>query len=227
MAILLGLRCTNGAVVGCDSQEPMVDRFRFWPKLAFVGDTFVTVYTGNPTLGEAFSRRLDVTIREARKEAQVDRLRASQLVEVVLLSLANEVGKNAIDERDMLVVGVADNGEICLWAVDAGQTYLREMRTWECYGSGVDAAEMLMKNFHFPEVTTKQAVALLAYVVYAVSEICADCGGPINIVVIDKGGVKQLSSEEVEARLNKVRPLLDRLTKELPKRVLKGEEVKI
>ncbi|MDI6814183.1 MAG: hypothetical protein QMD10_11695, partial [Desulfitobacteriaceae bacterium] len=141
--------------------------------------------------------------------------------------LAQEAGEGAVKERQILIAGVADQGDLCLWAVDSGEIYLREMRTWECYGSGTDAAEMLMKDFYFQGITVQQAVPLLIYVVQAVSEICIDCGGPINVVIIDKSGVRQLPREQVEERLNQVKPLLDRLRKELPKRILRGEEIKV
>jgi 20S proteasome alpha/beta subunit len=127
----------------------------------------------------------------------------------------------------MLIAGASDDGELCLWAVDSGEVYLHEMRTWECYGSGIDAAEMLMKDLYFPEITVGQAVPLLAYVVHAVSEICIDCGGPIDVVTVDRSGVRRLPREFVEGELGKVRPMLDRLRKELPRRILRGERVEV
>jgi 20S proteasome alpha/beta subunit len=127
--------------------------------------------------------------------------------------------------RQILIAGTTDANEICLWAVDAGEIYLREMRTWECYDSGIDAAEMLIKDFYFPEVTTEQATPLLTYVIHAVSEICLDCGGPISVAIIDRTGVKQLTTEQVEATLERVKPRLDQLRKELPREVFKDEDV--
>jgi len=140
----------------------------------------------------------------------VDRDKACQLLEKTLVSLAQEACEEAVKGRQILIAGVADDGDICLWTVDSGEIYLREMRTWECYGSGTDAAEMLMKDFYFPKITVQQAVPLLIYVIQAVSEICIDCGGPINVVIVDESGIKQLSREQVEGRLNRVKPLLRR-----------------
>lgn len=40
---------------------------------------------------------------------------------------------------------------------------------------------------------------------------------------MDNRAVRQLTSEEVESALNKVKLLLDKMRKELPKRLLKGE----
>lgn len=223
MTVLIGLRCTDGAVLACDSQETRANYFRFWPKVNLIGNHFVALYAGNPTIGEAFARRLGMAFREAAREGQIDRSRASQLIEEAILSLAKEAGEDAVKGRQILMAGVTDAGGICLWAIDSDEIYLREMRTWECYGSGIDAAEMLMKDFHFPEVSTKEAVSLLAYVIHAVSEICLDCGGPTSIVVVTSGGVRQLPPEEVESEVGEVKPLLERLRKELPRRVLKGE----
>jgi len=36
-----------------------------------------------------------------------------------------------------------------------------------------------MKDFYFKEITVKQAISLLAYVIHAVSKICIDCGEAI------------------------------------------------
>jgi 20S proteasome alpha/beta subunit len=226
MTVLIGLRCVDGAVLACDSQETRVNYFRFWPKANLIGDRFVTMYAGSPTLGEAFFRRLRARFQSVEKGG-LNSVKACQLIEEVLLSLAQEAGKEAVEGRQILIAGVSDDGEVCLWAVDSGEIYVREMRTWECYGSGIDAAEMLMKDLYFPDITVKQAARLLAYVVHAVSEICIDCGGPINVVVVDKSGVKSLTKERVESELDKVRPILDRLRKELPKRVLKGEKIEV
>jgi len=226
MTVLVGLRCVDGAVLACDSQETRVNYFRFWPKANLIGNRFVTMYAGNPTLGEAFFRRLSIKFQSVQ-QGQLNRVKACQLIEEVLLSLAQEAGKAAVEGRQILIAGVTDDSEICLWAVDSGEIYLREMRTWECYGSGIDAAEMLMKDFYFKEIAIKQAIPLLTYVIHAVSEICIDCGGPISVVIVNKQGIKQLTSEEVKKALDKVKPILDRLRKELPKRVLKGEVVKV
>lgn len=181
------------------------------------------MYAGNPTIGEAFARRLETAFRDASKEDQIDKAKAVQLIEEILISLAKEAGEDAVKGRQILIAGTTSAGELCLWAVDQEEIYLREMRTWECYGSGIDAAEMLMKDFYFPEISTKQAVPLLGYVIRAVGEICLDCGGPTSVVVVTNQGVKQLPLEEVESEISKVEPLLGRLRKELPKRVLKGK----
>ena len=226
MTVLIGLRCVDGAVLACDSQETRVNYFRFWPKANLIGNRFVTMYAGNPTLGEAFFRRLSIKFQSI-KRGELNKVKACQLIEEVLLSLAQEAGKPAVEGRQILIAGVTDDGEICLWAVDSGEIYLREMRTWECYGSGIDAAEMLMKDFYFKEITVKQAIPLLAYVIHAVSEICIDCGGPISVVVVSEQGVKQLTLKEVEKALNKVKHTLDKLRKEIPKRVLRGETIEI
>lgn len=223
MTVLIGLRCKDGAVLACDSQETRVNYFRFWPKVYAIERGFVVLGAGNPTITEAFARRLDSAFSTARKEGQINRAKATQVIEDCLLELAKEAGEDAFKGRQLLIAGTTDDKELCLWAVDADEIYVREMRTWECYGSGIDAAEMMMKDFYFPEVTTTEAIPLLAYVVQAVSDVCLDCGGPVSIVVADSQGVKQLSREEVESALNKVKPLLDRMRKELPKKVLKGE----
>ncbi len=223
MTVLIGLRCTDGAVLASDSQETRGNYFRFWPKVNPIGDNFVALYAGDPTIGEAFARRLGVAFREAAREGEIDHSHASQLVEEGILALAKEAGEDAVKGRQILIAGVTDAKEICLWALDSDEIYLREMRTWECYGSGIDAAEMLMKDFYFPELSTKEAIPLLAYVIGAVSEICLDCGGPVSIVVANRRGVKRLSTAQVESALGGVKGMLDKMRKDLPKQLLKGE----
>lgn len=223
MTVLIGLRCSDGAVFACDSQETRANYFRFWPKARLLESRFMILSAGNPTIGEAFSRRLSNSIREAMRDRQPGQLKIAQIIEENLLSLAKEAGEEAVKGRQLLIAGVIDGKDICLWAVDSGEIYLREMRTWECYGSGIDAAEMLMKDFYFSDITTTQAVSLLAYVIHAVSDICIDCGGPITVIVVNEHGIKQLSREEVDASLGKVKPLLDRMRKELPTLALKGQ----
>lgn len=226
MTVLIGLRCVDGGILACDSQETRVNYFRYWPKARLVADKFVVLYAGNPTIGEAFTRHLEKLIREAKdKENKISQSRAVELVEEVLLSLAKEAGEDAVKGRQILIAGVSDMREICIWAVDSDELYLREMRTWECYGSGIDAAEMLMKDFYFPEITIQQAIPLLAYVIQAVSEICIDCGGPINIVTINDQGIKQLETVEVKTELDRISPLLNRLRKELPRQAIKREKL--
>ena len=217
----------DGAVLACDSKETRANYYRFWPKVTFVGGSFVVLYAGNPTLGEVFARRVDSSIYRARRNGQIDRSKAAQLVDEVLLLLAKDAGEDAVKGRQIMIAGTADTSEVCLWSVDAGEIYLREMRNWECYGSGIDAAEMLMKDFYFPEVTTQQAIPLLACVIRSVSEICIDCGGPISVIIVDQQGIKKLTSGEVKSALKRLRPLLDRLRKELPRRVLRGEKVQL
>ena len=223
MTVLIGLRCKDGAVLACDSQETRTNYFRFWHKVNWVDDNLVVLGAGNLTLSEALARRLGDKLREAREEGPVGREKLIRIIEQTLLGLAQEIGEAGVKERQLLIAGRTDKGEICLWAVDAGEIYLREMRTWECYGSGIDAAEMLMKDLYFEGITTREAVPLLAYVVESVSDICLDCGGPVSIVVVGSEGLRELPQKEVEDILRKVKPLLDKFRKELPKQVLKGE----
>jgi 20S proteasome alpha/beta subunit len=223
MTVLIGLRCKDGAVFACDSQESRANYFRYWPKTGLFENQFVILYAGNPTIGEAFFRRLSGGLRALMKEGQIEQSRATQLIEEHLLSLSKEAGEDAVKGRQLLIAGVTNLNEVCLWAVDSNEIYLREMRTWECYGSGIDAAEMLMKDFYYQEISTKEAIPLLAYVVHAVSDICIDCGGPTSVVVVNKQGVKELSDEEVESSLSSVKSLLDKMRKELPKLLLKGQ----
>jgi 20S proteasome alpha/beta subunit len=190
----------------------------------WVGDNFVVLGAGNLTLSEALARRLRDKLREAKGEGPIERERMIQIIEQTLLTLAQEIGEAGVKERQLLIAGRTDEGEVCLWAVDAGEIYLRAMRTWECYGSGIDAAEMLMKDLYFEDITTKEAVPLLAYVVESVSDICLDCGGPVSIVVVESEGLKEVPEEEVKEVLQKVKPSLDKFRKELPKRVLKRVE---
>lgn len=92
MTVLVGLRCVDGAVLACDSQETRVNYFRFWPKVNLIGDRFATMYAGSPTLGEAFFRRLSVRLKSVERGG-LDKVRACQLIEEVLLSLAQELGR--------------------------------------------------------------------------------------------------------------------------------------
>ncbi len=223
MTVLIGLRCADGAVLACDSQETRFNYFRFWPKVHLVGERFVLLSAGDPTIGEALARRLEIKFKDAGQAGQTDRRRSAQLIEETVLALASEAGENAVKGRQVLIAGATPIGEVCLWALDQDEIYLREMRTWECYGSGIDAAEMLMRDFYFPEVSTREAVPLLTYVIYAVSEICLDCGGPVSVVLVSSEGVRLLEPAVVEAELGKVRPLMDRLRKELPRQALKGQ----
>ena len=223
MTVLIGLRCAEGAVLACDSQETRVNYFRFWPKVYAVEKDFVVLGAGNPTISEAFTLRLSIAFSTARKEEKVDSSKATQLIEDCLLDLGKEAGEDAVKERQFLIACTTDDKKLCLWAIDSDEIYVREMRTWECYGSGIDAAEMMMKDFYFPEVSTTEAIPLLAYVVQTVSDVCLDCGGPISIVVATSQGVRELACEEIETEISKVKSLLDRMRKELPTRALKGE----
>lgn len=227
MTVLIGLRCQDGAVLACDSQETRGNYFRFWSKVSLVENRFAVLYAGSPTIGEAFTRHLVIAFHELTKaNADVpDKHRATRLVDSVLLELARDGGESAVKDRQLLVVGLAGNNEICLWAIDAGEIYAREMRTWECYGSGIDAAEMMLKEFYFPEVTTREAIPLLAYVIGVVSEMCLDCGEPISVMVINSQGIKQLSIQEVNSALARVKGPLEKVRKVLPKRIFKGESV--
>lgn len=193
MTVLIGLRCKDGAVLACDSQETKVNYFRFWPKVNILENRFVVLSAGNPTIGEAFARRLRFAFQETAREGEIDKSKAASLIEEVLLSLSKEAGEDTVKGRAILIAGVAGGDELCLWAVDAEEIYVREMRTWECYGSGSDAAEMLMKDFYFPEVSTKEAVPLLAYVIGEVSEICWTAVGRYRLSLpIGKGSDSSL-----------------------------------
>lgn len=81
MTVLIGLRCKDGAVFACDSQETRANYFRYWPKTRVFQNQFVVLYAGSPTIGEAFFRRLSSGLRELMKDRQIDQLSAAQLVE--------------------------------------------------------------------------------------------------------------------------------------------------
>jgi len=75
----LVLGALTGAVLACDSQETGVNYFRFWPKANIVANRFVGMYAGNPTLGEAFSRRLEVAIQNVEGGSSWIRLKRVSL----------------------------------------------------------------------------------------------------------------------------------------------------
>ena len=129
MTVLIGLRCSDGAVFACDSQENRANYFRFWSKVRLLENRFVILSAGNPTIGEVFYRRLGANLRDAMEKEEMERLRVTQLIEESLLSLAKEGGEEIVEEREILISGVINSGEVCLWAIDSGEIYLREMRT--------------------------------------------------------------------------------------------------
>lgn len=223
MTILIGLRCADGGVLACDSQETRTAFYRFWPKLLPFDERFVLASTGGITLPEAVARRLSRGFATARREGPLTATRALEVVDETLLGLAREIGEEAVKGRQFLMGGLSDEGEVCLWAVDNEEVCARQMRTWECYGSGIDMADMLLRDFYWPEIRVKQAVPLLAYVVGVVEEVVPDCGGPVGIATVEPGGVRCLSSREVEEALGKIRPLADALRKDLPRALFQGK----
>jgi 20S proteasome alpha/beta subunit len=48
MTVLVGLRCLDGSVLACDSQETRVNYFRFWPKVNLLDNRFVTLVCWQP-----------------------------------------------------------------------------------------------------------------------------------------------------------------------------------
>ncbi len=114
MTVLIGLRCQDGAVLACDSQETRVNYFRFWSKVNFVENRFVVLYAGSPTTGEAFARRLISAFHKlsAANTGPLDKPKVVHLVDNVLLELAREGDESAVKDRQLLVSGVAD-GAYC------------------------------------------------------------------------------------------------------------------
>ncbi|MCS7206800.1 MAG: hypothetical protein NZ951_02560 [Dehalococcoidia bacterium] len=221
MTIAIGLRCADGAVFACDSQETRGNFFRYWPQIHLVQGRFAIVSAGNPTLGEVFTRRLGEVLDEKGENTPLTPARALTLIEGVLRKMAEEGGESAVKERQILVAGFLDGGEKGLWAIDAEEMHPREMRTWECYGSGRDVGDMVLSDLYFPGIRVKEAVALVAYVVDAVSALCVDCGGPVQVATLTEQGLRLMDQDEVDRALKRVKGKIDRLRKELPKRVIR------
>jgi len=122
MTVLIGLRCKDGAVLACDSQETRTNYFRFWHKVNWVDDNLVVLGAGNLTLSEALARRLGDKLREVKGEGPIEREKMIRIIEQTLLTLAQEIGEAGVKERQLLIAGRTDKGELCLWAVDAGRS---------------------------------------------------------------------------------------------------------
>jgi len=64
---------------------------------------------------------------------------------------------------------------------------MREVKTFDCAGTGEDAARDLLQRLYAPNMTMTRAVSLASYVIHHVKEHVQYCGGHSDIVTLEHG----------------------------------------
>jgi proteasome beta subunit len=73
-----------------------------------------------------------------------------------------------------------------------------EEKEYLCEGSGTPYAEYILQQRYRPNLTEQECKELAAYAVLQTAKIDPSVGGPVNLAVIRKNGLKQFSRVEVD-----------------------------
>jgi len=81
------------------------------------------------------------------------------------------------------------------------------------------------KKYYHNDITIKEAILAVAYLINEVKEIDPSCGGTTLITIIDpkNGAVKELTQTEIANSFEKAKPLLDTLERNIIPKILRGE----
>jgi len=249
MTIIVGLKCSDGVVMACDSQQEFgrgvaVKRLNTG-KIYFLDKRFAIAGAGVSAHIEKAVDAIDIGIKEGKKHKAGADLSEDECVNAIEKAITAVYKEYNIDrakfleepkEKEffapILIVGCieATNGEgnscqgnPCLFIVHS-EGIVEKISDYATAGSGAAYAELLLKDYYSLEMRVEEAMALAAYTIEEVKSIDPSCGGDTRIALVrsDKG-VEELDKKHIGDLTLRVVPALNMMARDLVPKILKGE----
>ncbi|HVP90004.1 MAG TPA: hypothetical protein VMS75_02185 [Terriglobales bacterium] len=220
MTIVVGIICKNGVVMASDSQAESfrgvkVKRVDYHKIVTFPATEDLYIAVSGAGVGTFISKATDKLKEkyESTKIATCDEL--ANTSEGIMVSLSKRyvvdkmeaLGlppsqdiKNELELNFILLVGCTNKSgeELGLYTVHPDGIAERGEK-FSTIGSGSAYAEYLLTKMYKDGLSTEQGKQLAVFVIEEVKRIDPGCGGPTQVVVLDKDGIHKLTPEEVKA----------------------------
>jgi 20S proteasome alpha/beta subunit len=201
MTVVLGIRCTDGIVLCADEQVSAVGSHKYYEQKIIARDGFIEsiafAFAGLPGLA-----------MEAREKIMkiVDRANLSnETVYDAADKVLTKMGRQYADIELQLLIGVAVvNEEPTLIKFDGKG--LHAASTLSFLGVGDSSLlRFLADVLSQPEMTIKEATDLGIYMIRKAEQYIDHCGGPIDVLTIERNSSCTLLSEmEIQERIAKM-----------------------
>lgn len=201
MTIGIGLVYKDGVLLCSDSQFTMASS-KMDGQLGYIEASWGRVYAavaGNPDYGAAAFQQLERTKEDtAAKRAPLryieNKLKAFYKEHVFGHPLYDKDDEAGLSYTLLLSVGLK-KGAARLFRVH--DTFLREIKSFECIGSGDDAARGVLRFVHTGRYGHKQAIAVASYALEQAKVHADGCGGGSQFAVLTNPGRKEVASIEL------------------------------
>lgn len=225
MTIIVGIVCKDGLVMAADSQAESfrgvkVKRLDYHKITTFpqTGDLFVVV-SGAGT-GAFISKATD-TLKEKYESTKITRPgELSDIAEEVMTLMQKRyvvekmdklgLSKNAHNHNRLrkvqvdfelnfiLMVGcITKSGEQPNVYTVGTDGVSERGEKFASVGSGSAYAEYLLTKMYREDITTEQGKQLAVFIIEEVKRIDPGCGGPTQVIILNKKGIHRLNAEEV------------------------------
>lgn len=242
MTIILGLKCKDGVVIGCDSQvgyERGVPIKRLNAnKIYCLTDNFAAVGAGTvahieKVISELRSKLVE---EELKKRSLLTEPECIDIIEGIVTALHKDyniersrfLGTNERDFFDPIVIlagriGLEEGKEAYGLFLVHSNGVAEVIDDYATAGSGAAFAELLLKNLYFKDIDLETALSIASYTINEVKEIDPYCGGPTKLGFFTSEGFTELDEEKISSLSQKTQPILNLILKELLPKAIKGE----
>lgn len=242
MTIIVGIKCSDGALIATDTQAEfgrgvsvkrltankihyLLDRFAIGGAgtVAHIEKAVDAIEqglrAGIKEKGGHLSKNecintLEKTVTAVHKEYNIDRSR-----------FLNDSREREFFQPILILCGVVSpdgEGEPCLLIVHPSGL-VEHIHDYATAGSGAAYAELLLKNSYVPQMKLSEAITAAVYTINEVKQIDPSCGGETKVATVAAGKIKELSGDEIKAIGERSEKILGLIRNEITPKALRGE----
>lgn len=217
MTLALVLACKDGIVLAADSQEtyanlPLMRRDKHRPKIIKINDSIMIAGAGSVNFLQQVEEELRAYIATERLPQNEGCLKIKEKVQLMV----HATRKNHLERMKALygnetALQLAPSGQLIMASHDCdsapklnaflidGDGDIERITTYQPIGSGMLYAELILKDYYHPDLTTEDGKRLAYWTVSDTKEVDNNVGPPIVIATITEKGANYVSESEVEA----------------------------
>jgi len=242
LTIIVGIRCTDGALIASDTQAEFgrgVSVKRLNANKIHCFGSYAVAGAGMVAHIEKAANAIDRGLKAGIKEKGTD-LNEDETVDILEKTITRVHKEYNIDrsrflddrnEREffqplLIFCGVStlpDGSPHSCLAIVHSAGLVEPIDDYATAGSGAAYAELVLKNYYRAGVSVDEAIPIAIYTVNEVKQIDPGCGGETRVAVVKEGKLKELSLQEVGDIAKKTQEPLDIVWKHVIPRVLKRE----
>jgi len=215
MTTIVGIKCSDGIVIGADTQKTLDAYFYSYKELNYkkifrIKNDILFAGAGNVTYIEKIKEALS-----ERYDNKKNQLNIPETFEKIFKFVYENY---PIDKPFQLIFGCKNSKkELNLYQIHSQCNIAEKIDHFYTIGTGNFFARYIINNFLDLDLSIVDAVSLICYVLDEVCKIDLNSGTPINIAYLKSCGISFVEKEKITKIITKINDYLPSLNKYITK----------